>query len=507
MSRINLPLGKKPLPVIQRVADPVDRIEDFAKLLEWLLVIHVPGADEAEGLGYLGEHVQRHADKFSNIRFVNAAIGIYNDIKHAKPVKDRPPPTKVQIEGAAKNLEQAVLEILPYVPEPVRRAVVGDAWITRFWRSTRPAAGVLAGLVLFGIAVTSIISGNSTRTSTEVDRRSNARPEQDQPRRADNLAAASLGAVDDLERAAVNWDSATTSLMTNDAGRKLASSTDAVRDFLALRAGPWPAVAQVKGRRQEAMRLAEAARAGKSEFAPTHPVFVQLETLFRRSREERRACVDALEQLDRLIERHRSALPSKKTLGEAIDDLNAAEAIARRVAERKVADERERKRVESAKAAEERKRALDVRYAAARAEYQRLQALAADPEIQKQFAPFLERGTRVPFRDYEGVRWRNEFGRKAGQPTPMHFSWLQQARVLNSVDDMVAVGCDAGNDRPKWIAPTTAADWQKFGERFELLKQLAPVWHDKGLLGPRPGTPHLQNPDDDYEMEQKLEGK
>lgn len=502
MSRVNLPLGKKPLPVIRRVNDPIDRIEDYAKLLEWLLVIHVSAGEPDEQLEFLGAHVQRHAHKFSNIQFVNAAIGVYNDIKHAKPAKGRPPPTEAQIEGAASNLETAVLEILPYVPDPVRRAVSRDP---RFWGI--PNGVILAGVFLFGLAILVFLVaklddfGKSARRASwnnedpEV-RLQYAKQAQNQ---AITLATNAEAALDSAERERRAWIDLTSKLLTNEAGRRLAQSEQSLRETANLLAQARLGSDELGALRQKVVSISNPIRDAltdkRSNLYPQATEVRELELILDRATECARGYKHDSETLNGMLARAPGGPTASVTLEQAITNLREADRIAKAEADQKAEEA-------AAEARAVRKALLSARAAAyeeeltnKRAEFQRLRALAADEQNKAKFEPFLAAGTRVPYCDRKSVRWQNEHGRAAGPATPMKYEWLIQARVLESVEDMIAVGTHAGNDRPKWSPPKSEQDRREFVERFELLKQIAPVWHDMGLLGPPPAEPHFPDPD------------
>lgn len=501
MSRVKLPLGKKPLPVIRRLNDPVDRIEDYAKLLEWLLVIHVSAGEPDEQLEFLGAHVQRHANKFSDIQFVNAAIGIYNDIKHAKPAKDRPPPTEAQIEGAAENLEAAILEILPYVPEPVQRAVNRDPRFGGIPPGAILAASLLVGLTVVVIAVANIDGfGRAFRHTPGVNedpdvRLRYAKQAQNQ---AVTLATNAEAALDSAERERTAWIELTSKLLTSEAGRRLAQSEQSLRETANLLAQARLGSDELGAMRLKVVSLCKPIRDAlndkRSNLYPQTTEVRELELILDRATECARSYKHDSEKLNGMLARAPSSPTPSVTLAQAITNLHEAERIAKAEADRKaaevVAEERAaRQAMLSARAAAYEKELTDKR-----SEFQRLRALAADEQNKAKFEPFLALGTRVPYRDHKGVRWRNENGRTAGPATPMKYEWLIQARVLESPEDMIAVGTDAGNDRPKWNPPKNEEDRREFVERFELLKQVAPVWHDMGLLGPPPDRHHLPDP-------------
>ncbi|MCC6230488.1 MAG: hypothetical protein IT432_14840 [Phycisphaerales bacterium] len=121
MSPIVLPPGKRPLKVIRSLPDPADRVEEYAKLLEWLLACHMGDPEAAEAPAYLGTHVQRHADKFISVGDVQKAVDVCNRIKHT--ILDTAVPDLDQIVWAANCLDGAIVEALRYVGPAVREVV------------------------------------------------------------------------------------------------------------------------------------------------------------------------------------------------------------------------------------------------------------------------------------------------------------------------------------------------------------------------------------------------
>jgi len=121
MSRIVLPPGKRPLYLIRGLSDPSDRVEEYAKLLEWLLACHMGNHDPIEAPVFLGTHVQRHADKFASVVDVKRAVDICNRIKHT--ILDGTVPDTTQVKWAAECLDEAIVEVLRHVPKTVRKVV------------------------------------------------------------------------------------------------------------------------------------------------------------------------------------------------------------------------------------------------------------------------------------------------------------------------------------------------------------------------------------------------
>lgn len=512
MSKVVLPPGKKPLATIRRVRDAADRVEDYGKLLEWLLVGHLPPPEIDKEQPFLGDYVQHYSYKFRAIADVNFALGVYNDIKHTNTKRGRPPEPD-EIERAAKHLDAAILQLLLTMPWPVQRAVFVDPY---FQLAKRVGIAAVLGLAGYGF-LSFIVPALATRESSDIPRRVIApaiSQEEFAKQRWDSverMARDTHASIDQLQDALTKWNQRWTALASNADGRRIAASTDATRAIAGLVDRKRPAADEIKVMHADVDKALTPLREAQKnrdysriEFGSESALF---ERIRRRASDEAAACNSALTTVDQLLSRAAASQSAKVTLQQAVDDLREADRLAKLEAERKAAEAVARASAERDAMVSARMAAYEKDLAARRAEYQRLRALAEDEQNKAKFEPFLAAGTRVPFRDHKGVRWRNDNGRTPGPATPMKYEWLIQARVLESAEDMIAVGTHAGNDRPTWSPPKTEEDRREFVERFELLKQIAPVWHDMGVLGPPPAEPHFPDPDILASALQPLQGE
>lgn len=499
MSKIVLPPGKKPLATIRRVRDAADRVEDYGKLLEWLLVSNFPPPPSEKEHVFLGDYVQHYGFKFPALSDVNFALGVYNDIKHTNTKRGRPPEPD-EIERAAKHLDRAILGLLLTLPWPVQRAVFVDPYVQL---AKKIGIAAIVGLAIYGLLVI-IVPALKKVPSSE---RQAALHELTSPKEiaaqrwnsVEQSARDTLASLDEWERVLSTWNQRWADLASNADGRRIAASSDATGVMAGLLEQKRPHSREVQALRADIDKALTPLREARTRNDFSQTGFGSELALFdrvrRRAMDETAVVKKALGTVDQLLAQTAKNHPAETSLQKAIEDRRESDRMAKAAAERRAA-------IAVAEARAARKALLSSRVAAyeleltkQRAEFQRLRALAADEQTKAKFEPFLAPGTRVPFRDHKGVRWRYESGRNPGPATPMKFAWLTQAHVLDSVEDMIAVGSHADNDRPKWTPPDSEEARREFGERFALLKQVAPIWHDMGLLGPPPQHPHFPDPD------------
>lgn len=495
MSRVTLPPGKKPLATIRRVRDAADRVEDYGKLLEWLLVTNLPKPPSDKEKPFLGEYVQHYADKFPSLFEVNRSLGILNRIKHTNP--DIDPPDANEIERAAKSFDVAIMHLLLRMPWPVQRAVFVDPYVQAAKQIGIVALILIAAYVVLSLTVSSLKkhtdrSGSNSRPSTE-------EVAKKQTETIEHAAYNARSSIERLEGSLAKWNQRWAEIAANDEGRRLAGSTESVRAIAGLAEQKRPNADEIRAMRadiEQALQPLQESQ-GNRDYTQTDfgTVVALCDRIQRRAREAVAECSSALETVDRLLAKAPSAPLASKTLAQAIKDLHEADRAAKVEAERKAAQAAALARAAREALISARTAAYQKKLEEKRTEFKRLHTLAQDETIRAKFEPFLASGTRVPYRDRNGVRWQNEHGRTAGPATAMRYDWLIQARVFESVEDMIAVGTHAGNDRPKWSPPKSESERQEFVDRFELLKQVAPMWHDMGLLGPPPERPRLPDPD------------
>ena len=115
-----LPPGVKTLKAIRRQRDPVTRVHEAKRLLEYLLDAMTPGLTDGRGReAFLGDMVRAQEGCFSNVRDVMFAIGVRNRLDH--PSVREEPPKADEIERAGWHLVRAVEEVLPHAPREVAR--------------------------------------------------------------------------------------------------------------------------------------------------------------------------------------------------------------------------------------------------------------------------------------------------------------------------------------------------------------------------------------------------
>lgn len=330
-------------------------------------------------------------------------------------------------------------------------------------------------------------------------------------RQVENAAGSARVAVEAFEAACASWERDVVPLRTNDAGRRIASSPEDTRAAMAVldqRREPAASASTLRQNIDELARPAQEALKAKTDYRPTTGAVAKLAEIRGSAERAVETYLSGRAQLLALAEDHASSAPNASTLEQAIATLRAGDDLARA---RKVGEEQkraeaaardavataEKKRVDADRDAELRRIATEAALAEKRAEFKRLRSIATDPDIQAQFKPFLQKGTRIPYRDYKGVMWRNAGGRTKLPADAIPYDVLAQARVFQTVEDMVAVGSSSKNDRSFWSAPaaTDEKGWAEYRRRFELLKEVAPIWHDMGLLGPPPEAQHLPDPD------------
>ena len=129
-----LPPGVKTLKAIRRQRDPVTRVHEAKRLLEYLLDAMTPGLTDGRGReAFLGDMVRAQEGCFSNVRDVMFAIGVRNRLDH--PSVREAPPREDEIERAGWHLVRAIEEILPHAPKELardagyrRRGVLRRVW-------------------------------------------------------------------------------------------------------------------------------------------------------------------------------------------------------------------------------------------------------------------------------------------------------------------------------------------------------------------------------------------
>lgn len=119
---MRLPPGVKALKAVRAQRDPVTRVHEAKRLLEYLLDAMTPGLTDGRGReAFLGDMVRAQEGCFSNVRDVMFAIGVRNRLDH--PSVREEPPASDEIERAGDHLVRAIEEVLPHAPKELARAV------------------------------------------------------------------------------------------------------------------------------------------------------------------------------------------------------------------------------------------------------------------------------------------------------------------------------------------------------------------------------------------------
>lgn len=116
-----LPPGVKTLIVIRRQRDPVTRVHEAKRLLEYLLGTVTEGVRGPDGgEAGVGDRVRAVEGRFSDVRDVMWALGVRNRLEH--PSHQDAGPSRAEIERAAGHLVRAIEEIAPHVGREFARA-------------------------------------------------------------------------------------------------------------------------------------------------------------------------------------------------------------------------------------------------------------------------------------------------------------------------------------------------------------------------------------------------
>ena len=313
-----------------------------------------------------------------------------------------------------------------------------------------------------------------------------------------------------LQQQILAWQNEIEPTLKNDSGQFLAPHSDLVRRFSATYQAPRFTQADLdaaKSRVHDLLVPIDDALVGKGTlFNPdddagkTLPSQIQeerelVQQALTSLRQGRSAAVALLEQAKALGKK------ADYTLAEAMDreerglalDITqktaslheqarreAAELEAQALAEqtRKLARQRVAQ-IEAETTAKAQELKKQLRLDAEQAARKRLQDMANDPAIQAKFQPFLAKGRCRPL-TYAG---------RYPYPMPASFKDIESTRALNDVQRFVWAGSGHllgffHNDRPRWQQPNTEAEWKDFEERYNLFRQLAPLWIEMGLLQP-----------------------
>ncbi|MDQ7014684.1 MAG: hypothetical protein Q9O74_12445 [Planctomycetota bacterium] len=116
-----LPPGVKKVSQIKQQKDPITRVHEAKRLLEYLLDAMTPGLTDQHGReAFLGDRVREVEKHFSDVRDVMFAIGVRNKLDH--PSVGEQPPAADEIERAGLHLIRAIEDILPHAPTKLATA-------------------------------------------------------------------------------------------------------------------------------------------------------------------------------------------------------------------------------------------------------------------------------------------------------------------------------------------------------------------------------------------------
>jgi hypothetical protein len=121
---MSLPPGKKPLREIEQQADAAARVIDLTILLDFALASLDPKTIDRPLAP--SDRIKRHSEWFASLKDLMFAVGVRNDLVHAKSAAARTP-TAAEIKRAAKILRAGLLEALPHVDGELARAIVEDS--------------------------------------------------------------------------------------------------------------------------------------------------------------------------------------------------------------------------------------------------------------------------------------------------------------------------------------------------------------------------------------------
>lgn len=329
------------------------------------------------------------------------------------------------------------------------------------------------------------------------------------------LAAADTGrkaldAVTTLETEINRWDEEIVPLLANDKGRAIAASPQHVQAFIVLyekqRATKTDAQT-IRQRINTTLRpVNEALESSDSAYRPD----TSLTNALKNARQEADNAAQLYRQHREVIEGMipvqgtPSPSPTTPQLSAAIEALKRqhAEEQAARISAAETEARRDRdERIAKAKAEqiredailEEKRIANETAAKKVSAKQEELRTLAADANVQAKFKPFLDKGLFI-------MNVKGNYKYEAAQSAS--YQDLVNAGCLSNYWNFVEAATGYGgwgtspaspehwrdqnnfinNDRQRWPAPNSDSDHQEYGKRWELFRQLAPIWVETGLL-------------------------
>lgn len=158
---MSLPPGKKPLREIEQQADPAARVIDLTILLDFALATRDPKSLDRPLAP--SDRIKRHADWFSSVQDLMFAIGVRNDLVHAKSAAQRTP-SAAEIKRAAKFLRSALLEAVPRIDPEIAREIIADSHADADrTKKSKPKRAASSGPARPGSVVIERDPGNRTR--------------------------------------------------------------------------------------------------------------------------------------------------------------------------------------------------------------------------------------------------------------------------------------------------------------------------------------------------------
>lgn len=296
--------------------------------------------------------------------------------------------------------------------------------------------------------------------------------------------------LSDTQAEADRWHQTLEALLTNEDGRRIAASRDQLEHFEALWAQEPPSresIAALRRRLAEVLQPVEESLESNAPLAEQNKeVFALLDEIKTEAAPIRSSYRDYNTRLEAIVAGAKGvSAPANVSLTEAVKALRLERAAQTNAAVARTAEE-QRQRDAAQMAEVERKRIeQEEKLRREQAEKQRLIALAKDPNTQKLFAPFLAKGhTHMMTFGMNGSRMDWFLGTFNGPSRTIQYSDMQSWRIFTDVRDFIRVATDPRNDRPTWPRPSTDAVWAEYQKRFELFKQLAPVWRELGMIDP-----------------------
>jgi hypothetical protein len=179
----------------------------------------------------------------------------------------------------------------------------------------------------------------------------------------------------------------------------------------------------------------------------------------------------------------------KEVSGEYLTQLTAAKERAENDGQRKIRDAEEKAIKEKAQAEADRL-ASEAKAEGERrnreAETKRLRTLAEDPEIQKIYSAFLQKGyMRFNCSPTGGQPTKTDRPRPASYVELHSHGWLNTAETFaRAMSKRLNHDYLIFNDRPTHPYPTNSDEWDEMEKLLKQFKELAPLWVEMKLLEP-----------------------